>query len=118
MQDDINQPYFHISIVSEMLNLHPQTIRNYERMGLIRPARTDGRMRLFSRQDVERVRKINSYTNMGVNLAGVEIILKLLDQIENLQININTDMDDMQGVDSDELEEKIRKIRDAEEKKD
>ena len=116
MQDDINQPYFHISIVSEMLNLHPQTIRNYERMGLIMPARTDGRMRLFSRQDVERVRKINSYTNMGVNLAGVEIILKLLDQIENLQIHIDTDMDEFQQEADSQFEEEVRKTQDYDEK--
>ena len=95
MQDNMNQPYFHISVVSEMLNLHPQTIRNYERMGLIKPARTDGRVRLFSRKDVEIVRKINSYTNMGVNLAGVEIILKLLDQIENLQNRMEREMEEM-----------------------
>jgi MerR family transcriptional regulator/heat shock protein HspR len=78
-------PFFHISIVSQMLNLHPQTIRNYERMGLITPSRTEGKMRLFSQSDVKKVKRIHAYTSMGVNLAGVEIIMKLLERIDELE---------------------------------
>jgi MerR family transcriptional regulator, heat shock protein HspR len=97
--DQEKQAIFHISIVSEMLNLHPQTIRNYERMGLVQPSRTDGNMRLFSSLDVEKISRIHTYTNMGVNLAGVEIILKLLDQMREMQ----EDMDRVQGeMDGDE----------------
>lgn len=86
--EEKTQAIFHISVVSEMLNLHPQTIRNYERMGLVQPSRTDGNMRLFSSVDVERISRIHTYTNMGVNLAGVEIILKLLDQMGQMQEEI------------------------------
>lgn len=75
---------FSISVVSRMLNLHPQTIRNYERMGLVQPSRSRGNVRLFSMQDVQRLRQIHTYTSRGVNLAGVEIIVELLDQIEQL----------------------------------
>jgi MerR family transcriptional regulator/heat shock protein HspR len=88
-----DQPWFHISVVAEMLGIHPQTIRNYERMGLIRPSRTDGNMRLFSLEDVECVRRIQSYTNVGVNLAGVEIIMKLLDQIQQMHDMMEKDME-------------------------
>jgi MerR family transcriptional regulator, heat shock protein HspR len=88
-----NQPCFHISIVSEMLGLHPQTIRNYERIGLVRPSRTNGNMRLFSAEDIDRLRKIQSYTNMGVNLAGVEIIIKILDQMQEMQIRMEEELD-------------------------
>ena len=88
-----NQPCFHISVVSEMLGLHPQTIRNYERIGLIRPSRTDGNMRLFSAEDVDRVKKIQSYTNMGVNLAGVEIIIKILDQMQEMQERMHEELE-------------------------
>lgn len=90
-----SQPYFHISAVSEILNLHPQTIRNYERMGLVKPARTDGKVRLFSRNDINRVKKIYTYTNMGVNLAGVEIILKLLDHIDQIQSDMEEQMEEI-----------------------
>lgn len=80
-----DQPFFHISVVSEMLQIHPQTIRNYERKGLLEPSRTQGNMRLFSRFDVESIKRIHTYTNMGVNLAGVEIILKLLERMDQMR---------------------------------
>ncbi|MCD4782335.1 MAG: MerR family transcriptional regulator [Candidatus Eremiobacteraeota bacterium] len=79
-----------------MLDLHPQTIRNYERKGLLKPARTEGRMRLFSRHDINRVKKISTYTDMGVNLAGVEIILKLLNRIDSLEEEMEKEMNRMQ----------------------
>lgn len=75
---------FSISVVSRMLSLHPQTIRNYERMGLVTPSRTQGNIRLFSMRDVHRLRQIHAYTSRGVNLAGVEIIVELLEQIDQL----------------------------------
>lgn len=87
------KPCFHISVVSEMLGLHPQTIRNYEKVGLIKPSRTEGNVRLFSPEDVEKLRKINSFTRIGVNLAGVEIIMKLLDQIEQLEQQLDREIE-------------------------
>lgn len=79
-------PYFTIGVVARMLDLHPQTLRNYEQVGLIGPQRSDGNIRLYSEREVERLRKINRLTQeLGVNLAGVEIILRMAEQIEALQ---------------------------------
>jgi len=79
-------PLYLISTVAKMLNIHPQTLRLYEREGLIKPARTEGNTRLYSQEDIERLRTILTLTReLGVNLAGVEIILRLREQIEELQ---------------------------------
>lgn len=77
-----------ISRIAEMLDIHPQTIRYYERLGLIKPARKRGNVRLYSKQDIKKLEQISTFTEMGVNLAGVEIILKLLDQVEQLKKEI------------------------------
>ncbi|OGO05082.1 MAG: hypothetical protein A2Y73_01865 [Chloroflexi bacterium RBG_13_56_8] len=75
-----------ISVVARLVNLHPQTLRYYDRIGLIQPSRTSGRMRLYSQRDVEKLRKITRLTeDLGVNLAGAEVILNMTQQIEELQ---------------------------------
>jgi MerR family transcriptional regulator, heat shock protein HspR len=80
------EPLYYISVVARMVNIHPQTLRNYERLGLVCPTRTDGNVRLYSDQDIERVRKICRLSDeLGVNLAGIEIVLNLLDRVEQLQ---------------------------------
>lgn len=82
--------YFAIGVVSKLYNIHPQTLRLYEREGLINPKRTEGNTRLYSEKDLERVRLILNLTrNLGVNLAGVEIILNLREKIDEMQIQIN-----------------------------
>jgi MerR family transcriptional regulator, heat shock protein HspR len=74
-----------ISVAAELAGVHPQTLRTYERKGLIKPARTSGGTRRYSQRDVERVRLIQELTQgEGVNLAGVMRILALQDQIEEL----------------------------------
>lgn len=79
------RPLFVISIAAERLELHPQTLRMYERHGLIKPARR-GVIRMFSEYDIERVEQIQRLTqDMGVNLAGVELVLRLRDQLVALQ---------------------------------
>src|SRR5690606_3318377 len=81
-----DEPCVTNGIVARMLNLHPQTLRNYEQAGMIGPQRSDGNIRLYSEREVERLRTINRLTQeMGVNLAGVEIILRMTEQIEALQ---------------------------------
>ena len=81
-----DEPVFLISVVSKMLNIHPQTLRQYEREGLIKPSRTEGKMRLYSQRDIDRLKLILSLVrDLGVNLAGVEIILQLKEEIERLQ---------------------------------
>ncbi len=85
-----DEPVYLISVVSKILNIHPQTLRQYEREGLIKPSRTEGRMRLYSQRDIDRLKLILSLVrDLGVNLAGVEIILQLKEEIEELQKEID-----------------------------
>ncbi len=84
-----DEPVYLISVVSKILNIHPQTLRQYEREGLIKPSRTEGKMRLYSQRDIDRLKLILSLVrDLGVNLAGVEIILQLKEEIEELQKEI------------------------------
>ncbi len=75
-----------ISVVSRMLGVHPQTLRIYEREGFVRPSRTGGGVRLYSQGDVERIRLVMRLTReLGVNLAGVEVILQMREKMEQMQ---------------------------------
>ncbi len=86
MRRDSGEPLYVISIAARLVNCHPQTLRTYERMGLIAPRRSDNNVRLYSDADIELLRQIQRLTQeMGVNLAGVEIVLNLLNRIEALQ---------------------------------
>ena len=77
------QPVYMIGIAARLCNVHPQTLRQYERLGLVIPARVGAKNRLYSERDIHRVRRIQRLTQgLGVNLAGVEIILRLLDEME------------------------------------
>ncbi|MCD6302517.1 MAG: helix-turn-helix transcriptional regulator [Anaerolineae bacterium] len=81
-----DEPCYFISIAARMVSLHPQTLRYYERIGLVKPSRTRGQTRLYSQKDIERLRKITRLTDeLGVNLAGVEVILNMTRRIEELQ---------------------------------
>ena len=80
------QPKYTISVVAEIVGLHEQSLRLYERRGLIKPQRSEGNIRLFSDADVERVRAIQRLVNdLGVNLAGAEVILHMREQMLALQ---------------------------------
>ena len=79
---ELHRARYPISVVANLLNIHPQTLRIYEREGLIKPQRTAKNTRMFSEYDVEVLRSIISLTDIGVNLAGVEIVLRMRDQIE------------------------------------
>ena len=80
------EPCFVISVAARIVGVHAQTLRHYERVGLIWPSRTVGRQRLYSMADIERLRRLKSLTeDMGVNLAGAEIALKLMAKIEELE---------------------------------
>ncbi len=77
---------FMISVVSEMLGIHPQTLRLYEREGFIKPKRSGGNTRLYSDEDVEKLEMILRLTReLGVNLAGVEVILSMREKMEQMQ---------------------------------
>ena len=83
------QTVFSISHIATMLHVHPQTLRFYERAGFVKPVRARGDTRLYSHQDIARLRLILHLTrDMGVNLAGVEIILRMQHQLEYLQDEI------------------------------
>jgi MerR family transcriptional regulator/heat shock protein HspR len=83
---DPAKPLFLIGVVADILKIHPQTLRLYERKGLIRPSRTVGRTRMYSEEDVDEIRRILRLTrDLGVNLAGVEIILKMRRQMLAMQ---------------------------------
>ena len=80
---------FVISVAARLVGVHEQTLRYYERAGLVQPARSKGRIRLYSVRDLERVRQIRRLTDdMGVNLAGVEVIMRLTDRIRELEQRI------------------------------
>jgi MerR family transcriptional regulator/heat shock protein HspR len=77
---------FVISVAARLVGVHVQTLRYYERAGLVEPARSKGRIRLYSPHDLERVRQIRRLTDdMGVNLAGVEVIMRLTERIRELE---------------------------------
>jgi MerR family transcriptional regulator, heat shock protein HspR len=84
MMDD--RPRYMISVAAELVGMHPQTLRIYEAKGLVRPKRTPGNTRLYSEADLERLRLIQRLTTgLGLNLAGVESVLRLEDELERLR---------------------------------
>lgn len=77
---------FIISIAARIVNMHPQTLRYYERAGLIEPTRTRGKIRLYSQRDIERLQLIQRLVNdLGVNLAGVEVIISLTERLADAE---------------------------------
>ncbi len=83
---EANQPVYMIGVAASLCNVHPQTLRQYERLGLVSPSRVGAKNRLYSEADILRVRRIQRLTQeLGVNLAGVEVILRLLDDMEDLR---------------------------------
>lgn len=83
------EPVYLISAVAEILNIHPQTLRQYEREGLIKPSRTNGKIRLYSQKDIDHIKYVLTLTReLGVNLAGVDIILQLNKKINSLEEEI------------------------------
>jgi MerR family transcriptional regulator/heat shock protein HspR len=85
-----DEPVYLISVVAKALNIHPQTLRQYEREGLVCPSRTNGKMRLYAQRDIDRINMILRLTrDLGVNLAGVDIILQFKDQIDEFESEIN-----------------------------
>ena len=84
-----DEPVYLISIVAKILSIHPQTLRQYERENLITPARSNGRIRLYSQRDIDRINLILRLTReLGVNLAGVDIILRLKDNVDDMENEI------------------------------
>ena len=86
MAGPLEQELFFISMAAEMLGMHPQTLRKYERLGLIQPTRTIGSMRVYSRDELERLRLIKHFVDeAGVNLAGVQRLLAIADVVRGMR---------------------------------
>ncbi|GAB7140809.1 heat shock protein transcriptional repressor HspR [Deferribacterales bacterium RsTz2092] len=83
------KPVYVISVVAEMLEIHPQTIRQYERLGWLKPFRTEGNTRRYSDDDVERLKRVLTLTReRGINSAGVDMIMELYEHIDELEAEV------------------------------
>ena len=84
-----DRPIYMISVAADLVGVHPQTLRMYEAKGLVRPGRTPGGTRLYSEADIERLRIIQRLTTeLGLNLAGVELVLRLEDELRKAHVQI------------------------------
>ena len=100
MNQDNIEPRFVISIAARMVGVETHTLRYYERIGIVKPLRSQGNIRLYSERDISQIRRIkNLMEDLGVNLAGIDVILRMAKQISQLQERI------------DELESVIKKLR-------
>jgi MerR family transcriptional regulator, heat shock protein HspR len=87
--DERARPRYMISVAAELVGMHPQTLRIYEAKGLVRPKRTPGNTRLYSDSDLDRLRLIQTLTTeLGLNLAGVETVLRLQDEVQRLRVRM------------------------------
>ena len=89
MQGRFNEPLFVISVAARLVEMHPQTLRKYEREGLIAPSRTQGNLRLYSDRDIERLRQVKYLVeDRGLNLAGVQLALGLTHRLRELRASL------------------------------
>ena len=103
-----DSPRYMISVAAELVGMHPQTLRIYEQKGLVRPKRTAGNTRLYSDADVERLRLIQRLTgDLGLNLAGVELVLRLEDELRKAHSRIER----LQGQLRDEVQKVHKQYR-------
>jgi len=103
-----DRPLYVISVAAELVDMHPQTLRLYERKGLIEPSRSSGQTRLYSQRDIDHLREIRRLTQeLGVNLAGVEEIIRLRRELDRLQGNMESRI----GVLQSEISERIMDYR-------
>ncbi len=105
---DKDKPLYVISVAAELVDMHPQTLRLYERKGLIEPSRSSGKTRLYSQRDIEHLQEIRRLTQeLGVNLAGVEEIIRLRRQLDDMQNKLEGRIDNIQ----EEITEKISRYK-------
>lgn len=94
---DEEQPCYVISVAARMVGMHAQSLRNYERMGLIQPGRSQGRVRLYSHADIERLRNIQRMVqDLGVNLAGVEVIMNMRERMKRMEYEMDRLREELQ----------------------
>ena len=103
MMDWESKPRYVISIAARMIGIEAHTLRYYERLGLVQPERSSGNIRLYSEEDIDRLRYIKALmSDCGVNLAGVEVVLKLMQRMKDMQQQLEA------------MERKVEKIAEAE----
>ncbi|WP_026819511.1 heat shock protein transcriptional repressor HspR [Arthrobacter castelli] len=86
---DVNAPLFVISVAAELAEMHPQTLRQYDRLGIVRPNRAPGRARRYSQRDVEALREVQRLSGEGVSLEGIKRILELENQVDALRAKVS-----------------------------
>ena len=89
MASEAERGVYVISVAAELAGVHPQTLRIYERRGLLDPARTGGGSRRYSQRDIERLRRIHELTAVGLNLAGVKAVMELEEEVTRLRRQLN-----------------------------
>lgn len=97
-RSDRDQAMYVISIAAELAGVHPQTLRVYERKGLVQPHRTEGNTRRYSERDIARLRRIQELTQEGINLAGVMRIMELERQLERAEARYERALDELDAV--------------------
>ena len=99
MSTDAKQrPVYVISVAAELVDMHPQTLRLYERKGLIRPGRSSGKTRLYSERDIDHLREIRRLTQeLGVNLAGVEEVMRLQHELDDIQDEFEAEIERLES---------------------
>ncbi len=107
MRRDSSEPLYVISVAAKLVDMHPQTLRMYERLGLVKPARTENNIRLYSDEDIDRCRQIQRLTGVGLNLAGVEMVLELLQRMETMRRDLEEEMERRE----EELAREIQRLR-------
>jgi MerR family transcriptional regulator/heat shock protein HspR len=105
-----NQAIYVISVAAELAGVHPQTLRVYERKGLLTPARTAGNTRRYSERDIDRLRRIQQLTQEGVNLAGVMQIMELEERLERARLDLEAALDEL-----DRMERRLEELMQARE---
>jgi len=91
---DVAGGVYIISVAARILAMHPQTLRKYERVGLVTPSRTNGMLRLYSEEDIARLRLIKHLVSLGLNLAGVQLVLNLFNRLLEIRSRTNSISDD------------------------
>lgn len=100
---------FVISVAAELAGMHPQTLRIYERRGLIDPYRTPGGTRRYSQEDIDRLKVISSLTDQGLNLEGVKQVLELQDEVESLRTKVDR-MEERLDALTQEADQRVREV--------
>ena len=94
-----DEPLYLIGVAAKLCEMHPQTLRTYERIGLVVPVRVGSKNRMYSQNDIKRLKRIKEYTQqMGVNLAGVEVILDLLKKMDKMQEDHKAEVERLRGI--------------------